>query len=341
MAFKPTDTEREKPHAFSIDYRKQGDKDGLINRGFWIHNVPRIVLACRLRGHKPVVDGTEGTRAGRPGYRWVCCDRCGLRPCPQGDLDPTVWSIGDVYSGQMPGPWPRVLGTLGGQLLLGRRGGSGVGISATVGYAGDDHTLAGHVSLGRLGALYLHADGFGTRVQRRLNPVGYNSRVTDVAVQDGRLRWRLWAKRDEHSASTPRWRDGSVVVDLRERLWGPLLYSYEPVGEPVAAMVRMPEGDDHEVVLKLRRVRRGRKRGVGELSWSADWSSKNGIPFRNDSWKGNEVMAASVKVSDAAVKQDRWVAEACAGIAANVSAMRTRYQWRTPEGQMAENGAPR
>ena len=327
--------EREELHAFSIDYLKQdGPKPGmLVHRAYHVLHVPRLMPACRVLGHRPVVDGTKGYTNGlgheRRGYRWVCCDRCGLRTSPQGDLDAAQWSIGDAYDAELPGPWPHATGGLSAEVVVGRNT-PGASVGLAVGSAGDDHTLSAHIRLSPLGAVYVHTEAFGTWLQRRLNPTGYDTRVTEAGIGDGRLHWRIWAKRSEHSMATPRWRDGSVVIDPRDRLLGELRYSYEPFGEPVAAVVRMPEGDDHEVVLSLRRVRRGRKRGEGVLSWSAEWESGAGIPFRNHSWKGDEVTASSVEVSDGAVEQGRWAEEACAAIAVRVSAMRTRYRWRAP-----------
>jgi hypothetical protein len=327
-AKKAAEPEREPLHAFATDYLKQdGPKPGMLaHRAFHVMYVPRLILACRVLGHRAVVDGTEGTGR-RPGYRWVCCDRCGLRTDPQGDLDAERWSVGDVYDAELPGPWPRATGGLSAEVVVGKNI-PGASISVAVGSAGDENTLAAHVRLSPLGAVYVHTEQFGTWLQRRLNPTGYDTRVVEAGIGDGRLHWRIWAKQNEHSTATSRWRDGSVVVDPRDRLLGELRYSYEPVGEPVTAVVRMPEGDDHEVTLTLQRVRRGRRRGTGKLSWSADWSSEKGIPFRRNSWKGNEVGSSSVDVSDAAVDQGRWAEEACAAIAVRVSAMRTRYRWR-------------
>lgn len=330
--------ERESLFAFSTNYLKQdGPEPGmLVHRGFHAMYVPRLILACRLLGHAPVVDGTEGT-PNRPGYRWVCCDRCGLRCDPEYRLDPSQWNIGDTLDGNAPPcAWPRATGGLSAEIVVDKNI-PGASISFAVDSAGDENTLAAHVRLSPLGAVYVHTEQFGNWFQRRLNPTGYDARVIEIGVGDGRLWWRVWAKRGEHSRATPRWRDGSVVVDPRDRLLGELRYSYEPVGEPVAAVVRMPEGDDHEVTLNLRRVRRGRKHGDGKLSWSAEWSSDKGIPFRRNSWKGDEVMASAVEVSDAAVKQGRWAEEACAAIAVSVSAMRTRYRWRAASQAMADD----
>jgi len=87
-------------HRFTVDYRKRdGERPGtLLNRGYFLTGLPRLILLCRLLGHRPVVDGTTGYRD-RPGHRWVCCDRCGVRPDPQGQLDPDRWNIGDRYTG--------------------------------------------------------------------------------------------------------------------------------------------------------------------------------------------------------------------------------------------------
>jgi len=320
------DVKKEEPklHAYSVNYRARGDRNALIDRGFWIHNLPRIVLTCRLRGHKPVVDGTEGGPY-RPGYRWVCCDRCGLRTNPQMELDPDRWSIGDPYPDVPSGAWPAARGTLGGQLQLGRRRSATFAIHMEVGYGGSEDVLAAHVALGPLGALYLHTEGFGTGVQRRLNPVGYQSRVTELGVADALLYWRLWAPGDGWSQDTPRWRHGFTSVGVRDRLLGPVRFSYEVHAEATGT-VRMPDGDDYPVTLRLERQTRKRKRGRAVRCWRADWSSLKGIPIGFD----GSISAASVPVSDAAIEEGgwaQWAHEACAAIAANISAERAKRGW--------------
>lgn len=308
-------------YVHTVDYRKGGDSAALINRGFWINGLPRILVACRLHGHKPVVDGTEGI--GRTaGGRWVCCDRCGLRTRPQLQLDPDRWSIGDHYPDVPKTAWPSARGTLGGQLLLAKRGFQSVAVSTKLGNCGSEHMLAGHVSLGPIGALYLHTEGFGTGMQRKLNPTGYQSRVTEAGVTDGILHWALWTKRDESTLGTPGWRSGYIAVGLRNRLLGPVRYSYEARGEG-AGTVRLPEGDDFLVTLRLERQVRKRRRGRGTACWRVEWSCKDGIP---SGVKGS-ISAASVAVSDASVERGRWAPEACATIAAGISAMRTTGRW--------------
>jgi hypothetical protein len=334
--------------------RGESERGTLLNRGFWLSGTPRLMPICRLRGHKPVVDGTEPTRPGNLGSRWMCCDRCGTRPDPQGNLDPYTWDIGQVYTGPRaaglpedsqarwdklrslkdqyypPGPWrEQPTGEIGGQLVVGRTFG-GVGMEFKVGCAGSDHTLEASVHLHHLGALYLHATSHGTWLQRRLIPTGYDSRVVELSISDSRLRWRLWAKRHEWSRDTPKWQDGSVCVDPREWLWGPTRNNFEDVGSPQRATVRLPHGDDHEVTLQLRRCTTGRTRGRKTHSWWADWKCEQGIPCRDDDWKGDSVYGAGVEVGDQAVNDGTWPMAAAAAIAAQLTRHRCRHNYSPP-----------
>lgn len=338
----------------------------LVNVGFFLHQVPRPLLPCRLFGHRPVVDGTTVTPANRPGYlpsRWVVCDRCGVRPDPQGHLDPRRWDIDARYTGEWgpagerpprlrvvrqdrpydqaedehnwhpPGPFRRrATGGLGGQLVvIGNP--FGVGFELKVGNGGSEHTLAAHLYLGWLGALYLNTERIGTWLQRRLNPVGYQSRIIEVRFSRGELRWRLWAKRDESSRDDPWWMDGKLSFRLRDKLLGRRLYDYTDVpGGQVARFVRMPEGD-YLVNLKLQAVTLGRKRWFKKrMPYSVDWSALGkGIPTEGP--LRGRIFGSSVQVSDRAVTAGTWPAEAAAAIALRVAEHRTREGWE-PTGKV-------
>lgn len=319
----------ERIHAFTVDYRRDGGRSAraLVNRGFWIHGLPRFMPLCRILGHRPVVDGTEGYRE-RPGYRWVACDRCGVRTEPQGPID-TDLVVGQPYTDPLPGPWPASpRGVFGGQVVVGR-GGSTLSVEAKVGNADSEHVLAGHIHLGHLGALYLHVENFGRGMQRRLNPRGYDSRVTGLAAHDGRLYWRVWAKRDSSSRDDPRWMDGSLQLDPRTILWGPKRYSYENVGAPVAGTIRMPQGDDHDVTLQLKRQSFGRARlRRRQLSWIVDCDAPAGLPTRSDG--RGRYMGLSVPVAAAAVEANGWATEAGGAIVATIARDRARNGYRAP-----------
>ncbi|HEX5566097.1 MAG TPA: hypothetical protein VFY14_04025 [Streptomyces sp.] len=354
--------------AFSTNYRSDDPRPGTpLNRGFWLHGIPRPLLLCRLLGHRPVVDGYGPEEPGLHAARWVCCDRCGIRPDPQGNLDPDQWDVGDRYTGPqtdspprpltteeikrmaaarvpftvpaVPGPWPhKNTGAIGGQVVIGRSF-PGWEIEVKIGNQGSEHTLAAHIRLYPFGALYLHTERFGTWLQRRLNPTGYQSRVTGLAIQHGGIDWRLWAKRDESSRHDPWWMRGTIPLDPRDRLFGRRRYDYEDIGAPVTTAVRMPHGDDHQVTLLLQRCTHGRTRRRRFHSWSVHWSTRPGIPVKPH---GGEVLGSAVEVSHQAVTEGTWPVEAAAAIAAQLTRHRTRYGMKAlptaPKGTRPEVG---
>jgi hypothetical protein len=316
---------------YSVNYREDRDSGHLVSRGFWVH-LPRPLMACRIAGHKPVIDGYEGFR-GRPmeGARWVCCDRCGLRPDPQGCLDPSAWAIGTpvrlgVFASatRQPGrAWPRGnQGVVGGQLVVGR--GPSCGVSVKVGNCGSEHTLAAHVLIPWAGALYLHTERFGTWMQRRLNPAGYESKVIEADIGDGRLHWKAWAPRDGGPPGS-RWRAGSVRVDPRDILLGERRYQYEDAVGPEPVTLTLPDGSQHPIAVRLKRQSRGRRRGRAKLSWSVSCDSKDGIPY--DGTRGG-MNGWSVPVSDDAVTCGLWQQEAVAASIVKVTQLRVRYGWK-------------
>lgn len=344
---------------YTVDYSKdRPDPRVLINVGFWVHDVPRIIGLCRLFGHKPVVDGTEGVGTSAPS-RWVACDRCGIRTDPQGHLDPDQWNIGDPYPGPFtaatplhkearkrlaargvqtrqdkPGAWPTELTTtVGGQLVIGRT--HGFGLEAKVGNPGSEQVLAGHIALGPLGALYLHTEDHGRWLQRRLNNIGYDSRVIGVDIHHGRLYWNLWARRDEHRASDPKWMRGSTPVDPRHYLLGPKKNRKVSETERVPATVRMPEGDTYEVTVHLEQWETRRTRGQSRTYWMAQWDCKAGIPVRNHDWKGDETFSCSWSIKGVTPDTDRWPHIIAATAAEQCTRDRARYNYRAPEASPA------
>ncbi|MFI7608794.1 hypothetical protein ACIBTV_27290 [Micromonospora sp. NPDC049366] len=338
-------------YAFSINYRERdGKRSPRLHRGFWVHSLPRLMLACRLLGHRPVVDGTQAVSRHDTPARWVVCDRCGVRGEPQGSLNAQRWNIGDRYTGpwsagqpdgvddaqadaagfgaprQVPGPLPKSsTGSIGGEVAVGHKDIRIVGFSLKVGNAGSEHTLAAALHLW-WGSLYLHTERFGTWLQRRLNPTGYESRVIELEAFAGRIWWKLWARRDSSSASDPRWQRGNLQIDPRTLLLGPKRYAYADVGAKVTETVYLPDGEQHPVVLQLQRRAYGRKRWRKRESWSAAWEAPRGLPTK----AGNRgrVYGSAVDVSDMAVASGLWPAAARARICDWVIRERTRNGWK-------------
>lgn len=350
-------------HARSINRNRGDDQQPglLVSRTFWVSGVPRLIPLCRLLGHKPVVDGTQGIGTSAPS-RWVACDRCGVRADPQGHLDPEQWIIGQSYTGPFntapplspivrkqldrrgitpahagqPGPIPdRPTGTVGGEVHIGKSKWRTVGIDFKVGNCGSEQVLATSLRLGALGSLYLHTEDHGRWLQRRLNPTGYDSRETGLSYYQGRLSWQVWARRDEHRATDPKWMRGSIGTDPRDHLFGPLRNRKVDQTDDVPAVVRMPEGDTYEVTVRLERweSRRTRSRRPGRIYWLAQWDCKDGIPIRNDSWKGDETFSCSWGIQGVTPDNPRWPLILAAKAAEQCSRDRARYNYHAPQEQ--------
>ena len=333
------------------------DRRVLLHRSYYLNDVPRLMPRCRLFGHKPVIDGYD-SKYGREEdrrVRWVACDRCGVRPDPQGRLDPDQWQLGQHYPGPFngrhfpeqaalqlakrgivpppvkhPGPWPsNPTGQLGAELVIGRS--HSIGADFKVGNPGSENVLAGHIALGPLGALYVHTERFGQILQRRLNPTGYQSRETGFTIYHGRLSWQLWAKRDEHSPTDPKWMRGSVRIDPRHYVLGPKRNRKVSETDKVSAVVRMPEGDTYDVLVHLEQWETRRTRGRARTYWTAQWDCEKGIPVRNDSWKGDETFSCAWGVQGITPDTPRWPLILAAKAAEQCSRDRSRYNYRAPE----------
>ena len=330
----------------------------LLHRSYYANNVPRLMPLCRLLGHKAVVDGydskygpTENRRR-----RWVVCDRCGTRPEPQGHLDPDQWPLDAPYTGPFtgkpfpkqaahqlamrgiiprppknPGPWPTTsTGDLSAELVIGRS--HSIGADVKVGNPGSENALAAHIGLGPLGALYLSTGRFGTCVQRRLNNHSYESRETGFSIHNGRLWWNVWARRDEHRASDPKWMRGTVHIDPRHHILGPAKNHKISETERVPVTVYMPEGDTHDVLVHLEQWERRRTRGGRTRTyWMAQWDSKDGIPVRNHDWKGDNTYSCSWMVKGVTPDNSRWPYIIAAKAAEQCTRDRAHYGYRAPE----------
>jgi hypothetical protein len=325
-------------HKFTVDYRARGDKPrGVLNRGIFINGIPRPLLTCRRFGHKAVIDGHGGP--GEPGRaaRWVACDRCGERPEPQGRLDPALWEVGEPYpkpgdpreatpSETNPGPWPTSnTWDLSIQILIGASY-PGFSAEAKVGNCGSENATAAHLRLGRAFAIYINTGELGRWWQRRLNPVGYESKVVKVAVDRSRVRWNLGMPRDSYNKAWPRWRYGSFRWRPLDVLFGERRYTHEKVGKPVTAELVMPHGDRHEVTLQLQRRTVARKRTRSRFDgWAVDWDARAGIPTKPHG-RGT-VHGSGVRLDAANPESSAWALQALDQIRDNVSAMRTRYDY--------------
>jgi hypothetical protein len=337
----------------TVDYSKdRPDARTLLNRGYFLSGLPRLILGCRLLGHRPVVDGYNSEYGGKEQVRWVICDRCGIRPEPQGHLDPDQWNLGQCYTGpfnpsqpmspavrkqlisrglddgiRLPGAWPaKPTGDIGAQLVIGRT--FGTSIDFKVGNPGSEQCLAAHISIKPIGALYVHTEDHGQWIQRRLNATKYESRETGLRLGNGCIEWRIWASRNHSKRSDPWWMRGSLHIDPRHYLFGPYTCEYTKVGDKVTAAVSLDDGTEHVVTLRLERYVRGRKRQKKTTKWLANWATVgDGIPISFD----RHVSDCDVSVDPAAATDGRWAQEAPAQIAAWVTARRAACGYQPTE----------
>ncbi len=341
----------------TIDYKRRDGGRYWTNVGVFLSDIPRLRLWCRLFGHRPIVDGTTLTRSHNPEHRparWVVCDRCGVRPEPQGSLDPDVWNIGDRYDGPSspllpskqaarsyaeqlqslkerptypPGPFPtRPTGEVGWQFVAGRHHmWAGAGFNAKVGNKGSEHTLALDLHLVFV-SLYLWTERFGLGLVHRLNPTSMYSREIGLRLVSGRLEWKLWAVRDNPKNDERWWQRGQLSLRWRDKLLGPRRYDYQPVpGAEVARVVRMPEGD-YLVNLRLERVTFGRRRWRKHHSYSVDWAALGqGIPTKGP--LRGRICGSGVTVPPLSVDAGTWPAEAVAAITKQITRHRTSHGW--------------
>lgn len=292
--------------------------------------VRRRLVRCRMFGHRAVVDGD-------PDRRWVVCARCGVRPFPQGVLDPARHPVGARYrgpftgplmtgTGMLPGVWqPHQRGAVGVQVVAGG-GVPGLSVGVTVGAATSLHPLAWHLRFGWFGGLFGYTLKIGAGWARRVNPSAGSKRVCSVTLTGGVLSWRWWMPQLD-PAGTRWWRAGHLTVSPVTWVWGPHTQDREPVDHPqVVRTVRMPERD-YPTRLQLVRVTTGRPRGRRRVvSWVVRWDTLGpGVPTVGP--LRGRVRTGVVTVSEASVVAGTWAASAAALAAAELTERRTGAGW--------------
>lgn len=246
--------------------------------------------------------------------------------------------------------WGRVIDNLGFRIHTGGRG-SETPIDLSV-HAG-------------VGSVYLSTSMFG----RATEFLGRgHKREFSLLTHGGTLWWQVWYDDDGGNDSyhdcdrwrTPRlwpwsagrrkhrsWmclRSGSIDLNPVSALWGRPTYHRTPTAaSPVVAAVPVGQfsGDTYLVELTLERTElrrdhgpRWARRGL-RTGYNVDWDTRghcNGIPVRNDSWKGDEVLASGVSLpDDVDPAGDLWAAYAVDQIVAHIKNDRIHYGYTPPK----------
>jgi len=324
----------------SIDYVKERDGDSknlLHHQARFAHlSLPENPV-CWLFGHTPFVYRLP-LRHKRPDgeteYRWVECKVCGRRSTRHVPSSPkqinykdfatdvdrrTGWQGRDVsFAAEtvIRNPVPEA----SARFHLGSRG-SETPVDIHLSIAGTGIYL--NTSLGsRTADIITHSTG----------------REVKLSLFEGSLYWKLWVDED-HSCSGSQmrrfggkyrsWlcRSGSLSVRPMDYVYGGSpSYSYQDVEGPTTVLLVTSEGTEHNVDLTLQKQRLSRPKGPYTESWVVKWDCTEGIPVRDNDWKGDCFYGSAVKVDS----ENDWVNEALWALRADVTSYRQRYQW-TPK----------
>lgn len=343
-------------HRFTVDYSKdRPDPRVLMNCGYFLHGLPRLIILCRLLGHCPTVDGynsqygpEEKRRA-----RWVICGRCGIRPEPQGVLGPDDWDLGQPYTGpfnptqpmsptvrkqlirrghdatiRQPGTWPtKPTSAVGAQVIIGRS--NFISAQVKVGSRSSEQCLAASLSLGPIGAIYLHTEDHGRFIQRCLNGgqrLSTESRVTGIDLHHGRLTWKLWAPRDTDFNDQPWWMGRSFAIDPRHYLLGKVTNQTVSTTEKTPTTVTMPEGDTYEVTVRLEQWSIGRQRGRRRDHWTAVWDCSPGTSIPTG--HGKDQSGGAFPIQHVTTDTPNWPAVVAQAVADRIARDRARHDYQ-------------
>jgi hypothetical protein len=247
------------------------------------------------------------------------------------------------------------------EMVWGKRAKSlGPGFSIHFGDRGSETPVDAHLSL------YWIAIFIGTgsrRVARFCEWIGRgHKRDISLKFHDGSMWWKLWYDDDMgydsyhrcdswRQPKLPPWRwgrkkyrpwmclrDGHIDLNPLDAFWGPRLYSYNDLQtETTTVCVGEFPGDEYEVTFTLQEQTRARREGPSwarretDEGWSAEWRTK-GIPYRNHSWKGDDVLGSAQKVT---AGNPEWLYEAVGSLIERIKKDRVRYNYRPPQEETA------
>lgn len=190
-----------------------------------------------------------------------------------------------------------------------------------------------------------------------------HKRDIGLQIHHGSLWWKLWYNDDggwdaHHRCDSwrkPIWpwsmgrkkhrpwmclRQGNIELNPLDAIWGYRYFDREVI-DHFKGMVEIGEfeGDEYEVEFKLEK--NFRQRRYGPKLWvrrrtfegySADWTTK-GIPFRNHSWKGDDVLASSEPLTGGNISTPPkdWKQQAIESLVERIKKDRDKYKYHPPQ----------
>ena len=294
-------------HAFTIDENAKDREDGkyAVYKRRFISDAPRVVVSCRLFGHK-----ARRVDLKYHGFYYEC-KKCGARP--ENQNAPVA-------------PWREPRGAASLEYwFLPKKLHDSWGVNFKVGNPSSENNFGGHVTSPLFG-VYWGVEGYGERLKNALNGGDhYESREISVGWHSGRLWLKLWGKRNSWSRSDPKWQQTSWCP--ADTFLGKAQNKSEVI-ETQSVIVPMPEGG-YRATAKLERWERWRPRGRRTVSYSYDIKIDKPVRFipvpgkGENSWDcgDNGVWSQSGPVP----YRGSWVVEAISGMVKSALRDRERY----------------
>jgi hypothetical protein len=183
-----------------------------------------------------------------------------------------------------------------------------------------------------------------------------HKRDISVRYHDGKIWWNLWYNDDQgydnyhqdHRWEIPKFwpfrnrkfrswaclRNGCIDINPLNVWWGERYYEYKTLDEDVLLIeINQFRGDEYMVEFKVQEQLRGRRNGPKwarrktHEGYTAEWWCKDGIPIRNEAWKGDNVYASAVSIPD----PNDWRMDADDNLKAWVVDQREKYGYKSQE----------
>lgn len=230
-----------------------------------------------------------------------------------------------------------------------------LGFRLHIGNRGSESPLHADVHAGRLGSAYVSVEGVGGRLCEFIGRG--HKRDLSIKTHGGSVWWKLWydgeCGNDEHHRCdkwrTPKlwpwsagrrkyrsWmclRDGSLDLNPLDAIWGSPKYLRTRVEGPRTVAVGVGDfpGDTYLVDFMLERFEVRREHGpawvrrVLRSGYAYDAKCTPGIPVRNHSWKGDEILGWGGNLKIDEVTRSAWLDYAVADTIEHVHRDRRHY----------------
>lgn len=192
---------------------------------------------------------------------------------------------------------------------------------------------------------------------------GGHKRDISIETHSGKLWWKMWYDDDgghdsHHKCDKIRkiwwwpfknhmyrswacFRDGNIDLNPIDAMWGPRYYHYEKLAteDDLVGLYEWPD-DVYNVTFTLMKVTRARRAGPKWArrpkndGFSVEWEchENTGIPFRNNSWKGDGVYGSAVKIDG----DNGWLGKAEANLMKWITDQRKENGFKPPIGAIEE-----